>query len=273
MRERRITTGPRVPGWHPDPDDGDYLRHWNGRKWGSERRPRPAWAGESRGNGAGSRGDGGPGPSGLHTGPGGGSGSSREDASGGSGSSGGGSGFGSRWRGAAGEPAGPPQARPTRRWLVGGAVVVALAFFVLFASNLSRGPDIPPRSVGDIAFTRRAESACRRVLPKLQAQRPQVGEKPKDEAELVASKVELTANGLANLVTQLRALPVAAADEPRVDRWLDDWDTYIAVGRRYTADLRRGEDDAPARAARDGDPLTRRVYLFSRSNGMPSCVL
>ncbi|HUP70761.1 MAG TPA: hypothetical protein VM142_13235 [Acidimicrobiales bacterium] len=222
MRERRITTGPRVPGWHPDPDDGDYLRHWNGRKWGSERRPRPAWAGESRDNG---------------------------------------------------EPAGPPPVRPPRRWLVGGAVVVALVFFVLFAVNLSRGPEIPPRNVDDAAFTRRAESACRRVLPKLQAQRPQLGEKPKDEAELVASKVELTANGLEGLVTQLRALPVAAADEPRVDRWLDDWDTYIAVGRRYTADLRRGEDDAPARAARDGDPLTRRVYLFSRSNGMPSCVL
>ena len=273
MKERRTTARPRVPGWHPDPDGGDQLRHWNGRKWGSERRPRPAWAGEIRNNGVGSGGDGGPGSSGLRPGPGGGSGSSRQDAPGGSGSSGGGSGFGTRGRGGAGEPPGPAPVRPTRRWLVGGAVVVALVFFVLFAVSLSRGPDIPPRSVGDIAFTRRADTVCRRVLPRLQAQRPQLGEKPKDEEEQVASKVELTANGLEGLVTQLRALPVATADEARVDRWLDDWETYIAVGRRYSADLRRGDSDAPARAARDGDPLTRRVYLFSKSNGMPSCVL
>ncbi len=231
-------TTPRVPGWHPDPDGGDNLRHWNGRKWGSEKRSRPAWAG----GGGGGKG------------------------SGGSGSGSGGSGSG-------GEPAQPAPGRPTRRWLVGGAVVVAFVFFVLFAISLSRGPDIPPRSVGDRSFTRRAEAACKSVLPKLQAQRPQLGEKPKDRAEVVASRVESTADGLEELVVQLRAIPVAAADQVRVDGWLDDWETYIAVGRRYSADLRKGDGDAAVRAARDGDPLTRRVYLFSKSNEMPSCVL
>lgn len=230
------TTGPRVPGWHPDPDGGDSLRHWNGRKWGSEKRARPAWAG---GGGEGS----------------------------------GGSGSGSGGSGSGGEPGQPVEGRPTRRWLVGGAVVVAIVFFVLFAVSLSRGPDIPPRSVADLSFTRQAEAACRSALPKLQAQRPQPGEKPKDEAQLVASKVESTAVGLETLVSRLRALPVAAPDEGRVDRWLDDWDAYIAVGRRYSADLRKGGGEAAVRAARDGDPLTRRVYLFSKSNGMPSCVL
>lgn len=249
------TTGPRVPGWHPDPDGGDYLRHWNGRKWGSEKRARPTWAGGGGGGGAGEIGQ------------------RAVGGSGSGGSGGGGSGPGSGGSGGGGEPTPPAPVRPTRRWLVGGAVVVAVVFFVLFAVSLSRGPDIPPRSVGDLAFTRRAEAACKSVLPKLQAQRPQLGEKPKDEAELVASKVERTADGLEKLVAQLRALPVAAGDEVRVDRWLDDWDSYIAVGRRYTADLQRDDNDAAVRAARDGDPLTRRVYLFSKSNGMPSCVL
>lgn len=240
MKERPspgTTTGPRVPGWHPDPDGGDSLRHWNGRRWGSEKRPRPGWAGGSGGGGSG--------------GPGSGSGGS----------------------GSGGEPTPAAPGRPTRRWLVGGAVVVAIVLFALFAVSLSRGPDIPPRSVADVAFTRRAEAACKSALPKLQAQRPQLGEKPKDEAELVASKVETTAAGLERLVSQLRVLPVAAADQVRVDRWLDDWDTYIAVGRRYSADLRKGDGEAAVRAARDGDPLTRRVYLFSKSNGMPSCIL
>lgn len=38
------TTRPRVPGWHPDPDDPTSMRHWNGKRWGNERRPRPSWA-------------------------------------------------------------------------------------------------------------------------------------------------------------------------------------------------------------------------------------
>ncbi|HEX2772233.1 MAG TPA: hypothetical protein VHN18_07345, partial [Micromonosporaceae bacterium] len=37
------TTRPRVPGWHPDPDDPSFLRHWDGKRWGHERRPRPSW--------------------------------------------------------------------------------------------------------------------------------------------------------------------------------------------------------------------------------------
>lgn len=42
------TTRPRVPGWHPDPDDPSSLRHWNGKRWGNERRPRPSWAAQPR---------------------------------------------------------------------------------------------------------------------------------------------------------------------------------------------------------------------------------
>ena len=37
-------SNPRAPGWHPDPDDPASLRHWDGRRWGGERRPRPTWA-------------------------------------------------------------------------------------------------------------------------------------------------------------------------------------------------------------------------------------
>lgn len=166
-----------------------------------------------------------------------------------------------------------PSRRPSARWwLVIGALVVAFAVFVLFVTSLTRGPRVPPRSVADVSFTNRAEAACKRSLPELRRQRPQLGDKPKDAAALVADKVERTAEGLEKLVVKLRALPVAAVDQARVERWLADWDRYIAVGRRYTSALRRGDSDAPRRVAREADPLARRVYLFSRSNGMPTCV-
>lgn len=232
------TTGPRTPGWHPDPDGGDHLRHWNGRKWGTEVRPRPSWAGGGGGDaGGGGRGGGGGPDGGDGEGPG---------------------------------PRSP--GRSPRRWLVGGVVLMSLAALVLVVVSLSRGPRIPPRSVTDVSYTRRAQSVCESVLPELRAQRPERGERTKEKAEVVADNVERTADGLEKLVVRLRALPVAATDDARVDRWLDDWESYIAVGRRYSDELRRDEEGAPARAARDGDELSRRIYLFSKANGMPGCV-
>lgn len=163
--------------------------------------------------------------------------------------------------------------RPPRRWLVIGALVAGLGLFALAVTSFGRGPRIPPRTVTDVSYTRAADAACKQALPPLQALRPQQGERPKDKAELVARKVERTADGLEKLVARLRDQPVAAADRARVDRWLDDWDSYIAVGRRYSTALRNGDGDAPTRAAEEGDRLTRRIYLFSKANGMPSCVL
>lgn len=40
-----MTQATRAPGWHPDPEDPSFLRHWDGARWGGERRPRPSWAG------------------------------------------------------------------------------------------------------------------------------------------------------------------------------------------------------------------------------------
>lgn len=163
--------------------------------------------------------------------------------------------------------------RPPRRWLAIAALVAGLGLFAVVVATFSRGPRIPARTVTDASYTRAADAACRQALPPLQAERPQQGERPKDKAELVAEKVERTADGLEKLVSRLRAQPVAASDRARVDRWLDDWDSYIAVGRRYSRALRSGDGDAPTRAAEDGDRITRRIYLFSKANGMPSCVL
>ena len=161
-----------------------------------------------------------------------------------------------------------------RRWwlLAAGALVAGLVIAVV-ATSVSRGPTIPPRSVQDTGFTRAADAACARVLPELRRQRPQLGERPDDEAEEVAGKVERTATSVERLAAELRGLPVAEADRARVDRWLDDWDAFVAVGRRYAAALRRGDNEAPARVAEQADPMTRRIFLFSQANGMPHCIL
>ena len=167
----------------------------------------------------------------------------------------------------------PPVRRGRRRWLLLAGGAVAATVVVVAASSLGRGPDIPARSVADIAYTDKANAACKQVLPALRGARPQLGEKPEDPAEVVAGKVRRTADGLEKLVAELRALPVGTADRPRVERWLADWDAFIALGRRYVTELDRGDNDAPARVAEEADPLTRRIFLFARANGMSECLL
>lgn len=168
----------------------------------------------------------------------------------------------------------PGEAAPgrLRRWRWPLVVAAAVLGVAGLSRSLGRGPEIPPRSVHDAAFTRRADAACARALPALRRDRPVVREDTGTGADL-AGRVERAAAGLEGLAGRLRALPVAAADRPRVDRWLDDWDAYAAAGRRYARALRTGDQAAVGRAGPRGEHLARRIYLFSRANGMDRCTL
>ena len=222
------TTRPRVPGWHPDPEDPSLLRHWDGRRWGADRKPRPSWAPAppSRSSGRTGKGD-----------------------------------------------DGPPPPRPRRRWwLLALGAAVAAVLVVALPRWLDTTPAIPPRTVGDVAFTRQADAVCARALPALRRDRPQSREDTGSPAEL-ARRIEGAADGLAEVAGRLRALPVAEADGPEVDRWLDDWDTYIGLGRRYAERVRGGDERAFDQIADEGTPLSRRIFVFAKANGMPSCAL
>ena len=234
------TTRPRVPGWHPDPEDPSFLRHWDGRRWGRERRPRPSWAPLT--------------PGAVRTAP-------LVAGTGGHGGGGGAGGGGS-----------PPPGR-VRRWgVVGGAAVLVGLVIIALSVWLSDGPDIPPRSVADLQFTNRAEAVCAEKLPPLRAARPESREDSGTPAQF-ARRIDRAADGLEQVVRDLRALPVAAPDAAEVDGWLDDWEAYVAVGRGYADRLRSGDEDSTAEVESEGTRLSRRIFVFARSNGMPSCAL
>ena len=224
-------TRPRVPGWHPDPDDPASLRHWDGRRWGTERRPRPSWAPPAHAGAT----DAGP-------------------------EAGGESGGG----------------RPTRRrWWALVAVALLLGLVVVSVPAwLDTEPAIPPRSVADAAFTEKAEAVCARALPALRRQRPESREDTGTDAAF-ARRIDTAAVGLEDVVERLRAVPVAAGDgdAAEVDRWLADWDAYVAVGRRYADRVRSGDGEAAEDTRVEAAPLERRIYVFAKANGMPACTL
>lgn len=230
-------TRPRVPGWHPDPEDPSFLRHWDGKRWGRERRPRPSWAPLTPGVVPAAQPVGGPG-----------------DPAGAGGS-------------------GPPPPPRARRWgLIAGLVVFVGVLIIALAAWLNDGPDIPPRSVADVGFTNRAEAVCAEELPPLREDRPEVREDTGSDEEF-ARRIDRAADGLEGVVRDLRALPVDAADAAEVERWLDDWDAFVAVGRGYADRIRAGEDEATAEVEDEGSRISTRIFVFARANGMPSCAL
>lgn len=224
------TTRPRVPGWHPDPDDPASLRHWNGKRWGSERRPKPSWAAQPRSAGLVVAG------------------------------------------GGQGEDPGPPAPVSRRRWylLAGGALL--LAFLVISVPAwLGSGIEIPARTVHDAAYTGRADELCATALPKLFADRPEAREDNGTPAQF-AARIDKAADGLAALASDLRKLPVAsAADGTEIDRWLDDWDAYIAIGRQFADSIRAEDQDRSRQLSADSQKLAKRIFGFSKGNDMPRC--
>jgi hypothetical protein len=165
--------------------------------------------------------------------------------------------------------------RRRRRWWAGsvGTVLVgALLVATLFAV---RGdvPAVPARTVEDRAFTDAANALCAEAMPAIRRQPPQPGGEDRPSAdEQLARRVERTADGLQGVVNDLRGLAVADADRTEVERWLADWDEFIAVGHRYADALRTGDTEEYTRVAAEGDGPSRRIYAFAKANGMPECV-
>ncbi|MDQ3569423.1 MAG: hypothetical protein M3396_02145 [Actinomycetota bacterium] len=161
---------------------------------------------------------------------------------------------------------------PSGRWWLFAAGGLFLALFAIVVSRGGDGPTLPPRTVEDQEFTRQANAACARRLPELRRDREQrrTGDEGREEA--LAGTVERAADELERLAVEVRGLPVAAADQGEVARWLDDWDAYIATGRRFADALRRGDNKSYADISAQSTALSERIYGFSKANGIPNCV-
>ena len=150
-----------------------------------------------------------------------------------------------------------------------GAVVLLSA--VVVGYQVTRPAAAGPKVLTDQAFVDRANQVCQAVLPGL---RPQDTSRAASiTPEQIAEQAERAADGLATLAVELRALPIAAEQEPYVEGWLDGWGTFIDAGRRYGQAVRTGDVAAANKVARSGDPAQRRADAFARGNGIKSCLL
>jgi hypothetical protein len=166
-----------------------------------------------------------------------------------------------------------PPLSPSRRWLlVAGGVLFVVLFVLVAVRGLRGGPNLPPRTVEDQEFVRQANSACSRSLPALRRdrERRRTGDEGREAA--LAGTVERAADELERLAGEVRALPVAPADQADVQDWLGDWDAYVATGRRFAEALRRSDERSYDDISAQSTELSERIYGFSVANGLSECV-
>ena len=151
---------------------------------------------------------------------------------------------------------------PLRRRLFGAAATLSVV------AACGGSPTAP--QIADQVFVERAERLCARELPPLRAD---IADDEAREPGEVAPTVEARADSLTEMVAGLRDLPVAGDDRAEVGDWLDDWDAYVSVGRRYAAALRDGDPDRYSAVAEQGLAPQERISAFARANGFESCAL
>lgn len=154
--------------------------------------------------------------------------------------------------------------------------IVIIGAFVLLSAvvigyRVTRPAPTGPRVLTDTAFIGQANERCRVALPPLRPQDTS-REASVSPAE-IATQATRAADGLATLANDLRAVPVAAEQEPFVEGWLDGWGTFIDAGRRYAQAVRSGDVKAANDVAKSGDPAQKQADAFARGNGLDSCLL
>ena len=156
--------------------------------------------------------------------------------------------------------------------LIAAGALFLVRFGVVFVRGLNSGPKLPPRTVEDQEFVRQANAACARSLPELREDRARRRTGDEGTEAALAGTVERTSNELERLTGEVRGLPVIADDQADVRRWLEDWDAYVATGRRFADSLRRSDNKSYADIYAQSTELSERIYAFAKANGISECV-
>lgn len=164
-------------------------------------------------------------------------------------------------------PSADPSPRTKKRavvWAIG--LVVLITAWTAFLYSTKRDPE----RFADKAFVRAAGEECAQAQARIGEQQI-----PGDEAtgEQRAASVERVTSILGDLARSLRALPVDRVDAPAAGRWLDELDAFVAVGPRYAAAIRQGDEHRAEDIGNEGDPPNDRFNATARANGIGHCVL
>ena len=167
------------------------------------------------------------------------------------------------------------------------AIAFVVAMIVFWVGSVVPGSpwgrsENPDRLV-DRGFVAQAESRCAQSRALIDALPPgQDAETPQERAEQVALGTDEVEVLVADLAELARSLPAGdgsgTADADLIERWLEDWELYVADRWTHVERLRAADDSTPAKDLRfllsarvQGGTYTERMDGFARVNDMDSC--
>ena len=162
------------------------------------------------------------------------------------------------------------RSRRARRtmWVLAAFVAIGLVGIVLGGLRIASLSE--SATIDDQAFVRRADAECLGAQRRVDRLEP-VAADAGDEA--TADGIDAYVGELERLVASLTAIEVAAPDREAVDGWLDDWNAYTAIGRRYADDLRSGDEDAARAESEHSRGIAQDLGGFALANGMADCII
>jgi hypothetical protein len=147
------------------------------------------------------------------------------------------------------------------------AGIVVMWFYAFFG-------EVPaPARLEDRTFPDAAEPVCARARADI-GRLPRAFETTDNTAR--ADVVDRATDRLTAMAGELRAVvPAAQPTRDRLNRWLDDWDTYLRDRRDYTTRLRadRFAKFYVSQSERDRRQINSSLDNFAKVNAMASCAV
>jgi hypothetical protein len=168
----------------------------------------------------------------------------------------------------------PAPARP--RYAARAALVVGLlAFSAFWTWALFFASKEPVNRIDDRAWAARAEEICaaadeqRVALADFRTMRDATPQMVRERADIVDDATAILEQMLDDVVADP---PDDAKGRAVVPLWEDDYRTYLADRRAFTAELRAtGENVAFYESAMGGIPISEKLETFAADNHMASC--
>lgn len=158
--------------------------------------------------------------------------------------------------------------RRRRPILITLGVIVAYTGLVIWQN---RPEPRPPRTIDDPTFEAAAATLCAERIPPLRAVRRE-GNTDDNLEEETAAEIDRVANELAEVVEDMRTLPVRQADRAEITEWLGHFDDFVDAGRRYADALRTGDPDVYNEVDDDGVAPLKAISRFARANHLDACI-
>ncbi len=163
-----------------------------------------------------------------------------------------------------------------QRWTIGRVTIALIIVSIIVFWAWALGPFGPrgnPDSLEDTTYGPTAEVHCRAALAEINAlPLASTATSPADRADVLVEANAILDRLVDSLEASVEPNP-SSHDKVILDKWLSDWNIYVA-DRYDHVDRLRTEGDVPFQVSRvESNSVTGRIDAFARVNNMDTCTV